>query len=129
VALKQLTGAPDIVGRIADVVIGEDNGFAACKVNACVDAIHFAIEISVLPIDWNVAAQLTPGVVVLCEDLRRGAVHNEDFTTFTRKLTEVFRQIINLPAQRAYATDRQDVRATKGARISVVHAALWRGVG
>ena len=83
--LKQLTRAPDIFGRITDVVIGENDAFAAGKINAGVDPIHFAIEISVPWIDWNVAAQLTPGVVVLCEDLRRGAVHNEDFAAFTCK--------------------------------------------
>jgi hypothetical protein len=51
VPLKQLTRAPDICGRITDVVIGENNAFAAGKINAGVDAIHFAVEISVPSID------------------------------------------------------------------------------
>jgi hypothetical protein len=128
VPLKQLTRAPDIFGQISDVVVGEDNAFAARTVNAGVDAIHFVVKISVPSIDWNVAAQLTPGVVVLCEDLRRGAIDNQDFAAFTRKFAEVFRQIINLAVQRVCPTDRQDVRATKGAGINVAHAALWRRV-
>ena len=72
------------------------------KINAGVDAIHFAVEISVLRVDWDVAAQARARRGrAAAKTSGGGAVHDEDFATFTRKVRGNIAPAHSLSSQRA----------------------------
>jgi hypothetical protein len=85
VTFEQRAGPLDVGGRVAYVVVGEHDAFAARQRDARVDAVHLAVEILVTRVYGDVAADALPRAAVRVEDFRGRAVHHQHLAARLRE--------------------------------------------
>jgi hypothetical protein len=104
----------DVARGIADVVVGEDDLFAAGECDAGMDAVHFAVEVTVLRIDRDVRADRAPGLVMRLEHGAGRAVDDQDLTAGGIQASKVVCESFDLAGIGARAPDRQEISAPRG---------------
>ena len=103
----------DVVSRISNVVVGEDDALARCEGNAGVYAVDLAVQISVLRVHADVLRDAGPCRSLHLEDGGRRAVDYENLAAGRGKQVEITLEARNLGGVRTYAPDRQQVSAAR----------------